>query len=884
MKFIYNRLVVKLISKILLIFFLLSNYSIANEIGVIGFIIGNAFNQDGKKLNVGDPIFYGDTIKTDEGGKSQIMFVDQTVMTIGSNTELVVDEFVYDPDNKDGKLLSTIKSGSVKILTGKISEKNPENLVVDTPAGTIGTRGTEFKAAVDPETLKSQILLIGPGPKNSLGLRPGAVEVANESGSVILDKPYLFTEVSENTAPRQPVIIPQSELKKFQELEIEADEPVTDNDQNEEGETQLAENEEALPEEDEEINEIIKAEIFEEGEELGDLVLETMVTALSKDDGGITAQLLGKSFLNSGQVIPRALIPDDVKAQLPEGIDLNSPEADAFFANELQNEIEKVMLVSARIEDVAFVPTEFNQFNAGLGDIKVPIVNDETGDVVFLNMGDINFQPQFVGLPGDQNSNQPVLPEQLTLRGQEGIAIDLGKGQFFEQQIDPQMEALNERFEEALASGASAQELDQLILEMDQAIFQANEAAQAFEVAALQDQLGSEFEMDIFSNEEFREKIDSFVFNTEDYSNSWIEADNQGLVPVFALDGSVNFLEEEQAIQAQFEIDQVYEQEFAEQFPELYAAQQNAEELSIKANQEAELLYSKIDEAVLAGASEDEINELYEDINSQVDQIYSEVDQAYEMLEFAEYKTDIIEISADQLLLDPYYFANYEDPSMIDYLDARDEVIDEAIEEAAAAPAAVVEESSGAYSIGTTTYSDLNDRSSGIDTYTGEETNLIVTEVAIGSPLEVGAVAGTFIPITTIDYGNRTINQFILGQDILVGNTTYNFSIDKDHIYEASTTGNVTPTFVVQKGASSRRLDDSLTGDVTTTVPASYNDATGNAMVTVTSEFLNQSSDTFADTVDTTLTVQSRPDPEDELNAGVINTVTGTNSSGKDEN
>ena len=96
MKFIYNRLAVKLISKILLIFFLLSNYSIANEIGVIGFIIGNAFNQDGKKLNVGDPIFYGDTIKTDEGGKSQIMFVDQTVMTIGSNTELVVDEFVYD--------------------------------------------------------------------------------------------------------------------------------------------------------------------------------------------------------------------------------------------------------------------------------------------------------------------------------------------------------------------------------------------------------------------------------------------------------------------------------------------------------------------------------------------------------------------------------------------------------------------------------------------------------------------------------------------------------------------------------------------------------------------------------------------------------------------
>ena len=84
--------------------------------------------------------------------------------------------------------------------------------------------------------------------------------------------------------------------------------PVTENNQQEE-ETQLAQNEE-------EIKELIKAEIFNEDEDLGDLVLDTLVTALAKDDGGITAQLLGKSFLNSGNAIPRALIPDDVKDQL----------------------------------------------------------------------------------------------------------------------------------------------------------------------------------------------------------------------------------------------------------------------------------------------------------------------------------------------------------------------------------------------------------------------------------------------------------------------------------------------------------------------------------------------------------------------------------------
>ena len=95
-------------------------------------------------------------------------------------------------------------------------------------------------------------------PKNSLGLRPGAVEVSNAAGTVLLDKPYLFTEVNQNTAPRQPVIVPQTELKKFQELEIEPDAPVTENNQQDE-ETQLAQNEE-------EIKELIKAEIFNEDE------------------------------------------------------------------------------------------------------------------------------------------------------------------------------------------------------------------------------------------------------------------------------------------------------------------------------------------------------------------------------------------------------------------------------------------------------------------------------------------------------------------------------------------------------------------------------------------------------------------------------------------
>ena len=883
-----NRMKITLSALIIALFS--SSFSQANEIGIIGFVLGNAFNQDGKKLNVGDPIFFGDTVSTDEGGKSQILFIDQTVMTVGSNTQLTIDEFIFDPEKSDGKLLSTIKSGSVKILTGKISEKNPENLVVETPAGTIGTRGTEFKAAVDPETSKSKILLIGPGPKNSLGLRAGAVEVSNEAGTVLLDKPYLFTEVNQNTPPRQPVIIPQNELKKFQELEIEPDQPVTQqNDENEA--TQLAETEE--------IKGIIKAEIFGDEEDLGDLVLDTLVTALSKDDGGITAQLLGKSFLNSGEIIPRNLIPDDVKAQLPEGIDINSPEADAFFANELQNEIEKVMLVSARIEDVDFVPTEFNQFNSGFNDIKVPIFNDQTGDVVFLEMGDIDFRPQFSNLPeGLSDIDSSVLPEQLILRGQQNISIDLDKGQFFEQEFDPQMEELNQRFEAAIQSGASPTELDEIVFEMDAVMFEANQAAQAFEIAAIQNQFGGEFEIDVFTNEEFIQTKESFIFDTNEYSRNWDEAGDQGLVPIFQLDGSVEFVEEEQADLAWQEVDQQYEQQFAEQFPEIYQAEKRAEELAQKADEEANLLYSRVDQAIQEGATEDEINKLYSEIDSQLNELYSEVDEAFEQIALAEIKTEVIEIGADEIISDS---AKDEELNVEEEIRAEDIQIAETKEEDINFENALnqyLELAYGRdlelydipvnltenYTIGTTTYSDLNTKSSGTETFTGTSTTLYVDTAggnaarAVDNP---GDTAGTFTPTHTINYSTRTVNQGIVASDVQIGTATArDFTIDKDITYTSSSTGNVTPasSFQVNSSSSVSDIDSSLTGDISKTLPSSgYDDGTNaNYFVTVESSFENLSDKSFADNVTTTVTVQTK-DAD-----GTTNKISGSSTNGRD--
>ena len=60
-------------------------------------------------------------------------------MTIGPNSEVVLDEFVYDPNTKTGTLALTATKGLFRLVGGRISKTNPVTL--KTPTETIGIRG-----------------------------------------------------------------------------------------------------------------------------------------------------------------------------------------------------------------------------------------------------------------------------------------------------------------------------------------------------------------------------------------------------------------------------------------------------------------------------------------------------------------------------------------------------------------------------------------------------------------------------------------------------------------------------------------------------------------------------------------------------------------------
>ena len=181
-------------------------------VGIVGAISGTVKTET-RELKAGDKIYLNETIYAGAGSGTQILLLDQSTFTVGEESEVVMDTFIFDPATNDGKIVASVKQGSLKVISGLISKKDPDSLTVEVPEGTLGSRGTEFQTVVSKG--RTDTLLIGPGKNNTLGMRPGAVLVGNNFGQTLLDNPYSVTSMSKGKAPGQAKKITKNQLKKF---------------------------------------------------------------------------------------------------------------------------------------------------------------------------------------------------------------------------------------------------------------------------------------------------------------------------------------------------------------------------------------------------------------------------------------------------------------------------------------------------------------------------------------------------------------------------------------------------------------------------------------------------------------------------------------------
>jgi|SRR5712691_1710349 len=115
-----------------------------------------------RRLVLGQEVVFNERITTGTGGQTQVLFVDQSTMTVGPNSDMVIDEFVYDPTAGTGKLAASLTRGVFRYVGGKLSKKD-NAVTLQTPSATIGIRGGLILVNLTPDGQLQVIFGYGAG-------------------------------------------------------------------------------------------------------------------------------------------------------------------------------------------------------------------------------------------------------------------------------------------------------------------------------------------------------------------------------------------------------------------------------------------------------------------------------------------------------------------------------------------------------------------------------------------------------------------------------------------------------------------------------------------------------------------------------------------------
>lgn len=125
--------------------------ALAADVGEIKTASGSAHvEREGARLpvKVGMPVRQSDKLVTGADGAVGITFLDNTLVSAGPNSTLVIDSYSFDSTTHAGKFDASLSRGSLAVISGKMVKQSPEAMRIRTPASVLGVRGTEFVVKV----------------------------------------------------------------------------------------------------------------------------------------------------------------------------------------------------------------------------------------------------------------------------------------------------------------------------------------------------------------------------------------------------------------------------------------------------------------------------------------------------------------------------------------------------------------------------------------------------------------------------------------------------------------------------------------------------------------------------------------------------------------
>ncbi|EDZ63465.1 hypothetical protein SMGD1_1728 [Sulfurimonas gotlandica GD1] len=186
----------KFLQKMILLILFLAFNLFAKDVATITGLNGKAFvERDSSKieLSLGDKLQEKDTIVTNDKAKVQIIFKDETIVTIGKNSNFSINEYLFEDSQEPVAKFGMLK-GAMRAITGRIGKVAPDKFMVKTKTATMGIRGTNFSLLVGEDGSYQAYCTFG-----AISVSVGGTEHVVQQGFFLSISPDGNVEVKEFT-------------------------------------------------------------------------------------------------------------------------------------------------------------------------------------------------------------------------------------------------------------------------------------------------------------------------------------------------------------------------------------------------------------------------------------------------------------------------------------------------------------------------------------------------------------------------------------------------------------------------------------------------------------------------------------------------------------
>ncbi|MCZ8107445.1 MAG: FecR domain-containing protein, partial [Burkholderiales bacterium] len=106
-------------------------------------------------LQIGADLVFKERVQTAVDGAAQVLFIDKSTLNLGPDSDVLIDEYVYNPNAGTGRMVANIAKGALRFVGGNIS--HTEGITIKTPSGAVGVRGGVVFVSVTRTAVKSEV-------------------------------------------------------------------------------------------------------------------------------------------------------------------------------------------------------------------------------------------------------------------------------------------------------------------------------------------------------------------------------------------------------------------------------------------------------------------------------------------------------------------------------------------------------------------------------------------------------------------------------------------------------------------------------------------------------------------------------------------------------